>query len=379
MCGFWTLCRNQLPPEGVQTSSSSPSSPSSSSSGEVHGKTVSAQDHQSRILPPKIISEPHVAANATEHVGKNSEIEPQEEQAGLGAIDYCSFPAPIFHTGGKPRALDSRTYPEYSPDRPRNPSSAHHTHAWWHPHSPEASPERANTVYRDGKEIPRNQLPMDGSRPLSSFGPSPSTSSAGFFVDPPKPAIPHDLSQRLASHPKFPGPTRSRQGCSSRRGTQSSTIFCPIVHQPSIQINKDAKLDHGVVTAPSPASSQLHLRGGLAKKRRLADDEHIPRLLWFLVDGRGPPPTAASARATIKKHKAKELEKQAERKTKADAKKTAKETGDQGAVGEVDAEQAKGFLKKIFKRKKGKKEKNAEKDGGEGGATGGSDEAPEAT
>ena len=128
-----------------------------------------------------------------------------------------------------------------------------------------------------------------------------------------------------------------------------------------------------------PVHLNIHLRGGLAKKHRLANDEHIPRLLWFLVDGRGPPPTAASARATIKTHEAKERKRQADRETKADAKNAAKETKDQAAAEEVDAERAQGLWKKIFNRKKGKKEENAENNGGKSGEAGGSDESPEAT
>lgn len=39
----------------------------------------------------------------------------------------------------------------------------------------------------------------------------------------------------------------------------------------------------------------MNIRGG-AGTRRLADDEHIPRTLWFFAGGVGRPPTGAEMR-----------------------------------------------------------------------------------
>ena len=239
----------------------------------------------------------------------------QEPRDDLEANGYTSFPAPFFHTEGKPRALDSRSYPEYSLDRPRYPSAAHNSHAHWHPNSPEASPGRAESIYYNGREVLRSEPSYTVSEGKVPSLRTPQSRSEGFKIGPATPDIPSELSQRLASRFQLHDATRQHR----RPSTRSWRSTGPEIHGANIQardVNEGREND----------ISRQHLRRGFAERLTLQieDDERVPRFIWYTAGGMGRPPTGKGVKEWKRKHEAQKAKEKADVKARNTARKERK-------------------------------------------------------
>ena len=306
----------------------------------------------------------------------------QEPRDDLGASGYTSFPAPFFHTEGKPRALDSRSYPEYSLERPRYPSAAHHSHAHWHPNSSEASPDRAESIYHNGREVLRSEPSYTVSERNVLSLRTPQSRSEGFNIAPANPDIPSEFSQRLASRFQLHDATRQRR----RPSTRSWRSTRPEIHGANIQARD-------VHEGRENDVSRQHLRGGFAKRLTLQieDDERVPKFIWYTAGGMGRPPTGKGVKEWKRRHEAQKAKEKADVKARNTARKErkvkAKRDNAEGGFWKKFRSDGKG--KKLKKGKKGETPEEA-KEGEEGtaegatageangGSDGSSSDAPEA-
>ena len=311
------------------------------------------------------------------HIGAQQDQRKDEEYKS-----YFSFPAPLFHTGGKPRALDSRTYPEYSPDQPRNPSSAHRSHARWHPNSPEAFPELAEIVYCDGRELPIYSIYGALSR-SDTQQPIARPWDRGFSSGPSTPDISLESSRRLASRLVYPDPKHHR------RSSTRPHLASPVLHQ-SPSPPREGEGDRQEEKTP-----HSNLRGGLAKRvhLKLADDERVPKFIWYTAGGMGRSPTGKGVKDWKRRADAQKAKENADVEARLAARKN-KETR-KGKAQDVDNEGKRearaggGFWRNLFRGREGKKLKKQRNEGetkeetkvdteAEGNESGASSDAPEA-